>query len=171
MPLIPLQALLTHTSARDFRHSRGSMTHALVRSLFLSPGSWCIQGFVLPTKSLLFIQAVKVCNQIPLAFKVKFPGVAQSLSWIPSLGNLLWALEPLQQCENFFGIIVLQIVGHLLSSSVVELMANFFKRTYATRSTSQVCCSQNPCPCIRHCWQVLLQKTVKGRSGADSCLI
>ena len=83
--------------------------------------------------------------------KVKFPGVAQSLSWIPSLGNLLWALEPLQQCENFFGIIVLQIVGHLLSSSVVELMANFFKRTYATRSTSQVSCSQNPCPCIRHC--------------------
>ena len=142
---------MTHTSARDFRHSRGSLTHALVRSLFLSPGSWCMQGFVLPTKSLLFIQAVKVCNQIPLAFKVKFPGVAQSLSWIPSLGNLLWALEPLQQYENFFGIIVLQFVGHLLSSSVVELMANFFKRTYATCSISQVCCSQNPYPCIRHC--------------------
>ena len=33
--------------------------------------------------------------------------------------SLLWALELLQQCENFFGIIVLQFVGCLLSSSMV----------------------------------------------------
>ena len=31
--------------------------------------------------------------QIPLAFKVKFPGGSQSLCQIPRLGNLLWALE------------------------------------------------------------------------------
>ena len=39
---------------------------------------------------------------------------------IPRLGNLLWALELLQQCKNFFGIIVLQFVGCLLSGSVAN---------------------------------------------------
>ena len=61
------------------------------------------------------------CNQIPLAFKVKFPGGSQFLCWIPRLGNLLWALEVLQQCENFFYIVVLQSVGHLVRGSMVEL--------------------------------------------------
>ena len=28
------------------------------------------------------------------------------------MGSLIWGLEPSQQCENFFGIIVLQFVGH-----------------------------------------------------------
>ena len=31
--------------------------------------------------------------EIPLAFKIKFPGGSQSLYQIPRLGNLLWALE------------------------------------------------------------------------------
>ena len=35
----------------------------------------------------------KFYNQIPLAFKVKFPGGSQSLCQISKLGNLLWALE------------------------------------------------------------------------------
>ena len=58
----------------------------------------------------------KVCNQIPLVFKVKFSGGSQSLCQISRLGSLLWALELLQKCENFFGIIGLQFVGHLLGS-------------------------------------------------------
>ena len=37
------------------------------------------------------------------------------------MGNLLWALELLQQYENFFGIIVLQFVGCLLGGSTVGL--------------------------------------------------
>ena len=135
----------------------------------LGPGAYKV--LFCPRRVCCLPRLWKFWNQIPLAFKVKFPGVAQSLNWIPSLGILLWALEPLQQCKNIFGIIVLQFVGHLLSSSVVELMATSFKRIYATCSTSQVCCSQNPCPHIRHCWQVLLQKTLKARSGSDSCLI
>ena len=36
-----------------------------------------------------------------------FPVHSQPFGWIPSLGNLLWALELLQQCEDFFGVIVL----------------------------------------------------------------
>ena len=63
----------------------------------------------------------KFCNQILLAFKVKFPGDLQSLCWIARLGNLLFTLELSQQCENFFGIIVLQFVSHLLSSFIVGL--------------------------------------------------
>ena len=62
----------------------------------------------------------KFCKQIPLAFKVKFPGGSQSLCQISRLGNLLWALELLQQCENFFDRIVLQFVGCLLCSSMVD---------------------------------------------------
>ena len=88
----------------------------------------------------------KFCNQIPLASKVKFPGSSQSLCWIRRLGNLLWALELLQQCKNFFGIIVLQFVGRLLGGSVVVLMVTSSKKTYATHCASQVCCSQRPCP-------------------------
>ena len=53
----------------------------------------------------------KYCNQIPLAFKVRFPGESQSLCGIPRLGSLMWGSEPSQQWENFFGIIVLQFVG------------------------------------------------------------
>ena len=53
----------------------------------------------------------KYCNQIPLAFKVRFPGESQSLCGIPRLGCRMWGSEPSQQWENFFGIIVLQFVG------------------------------------------------------------
>ena len=43
-------------------------------------------------------------------------------------------LELLQQCENFFGIIVFQFVGRLLGDSVVGLLqeVTFSKRTCAT---------------------------------------
>ena len=50
--------------------------------------------------------------------------------------SLLWALELLQQCENFFGITVLQFVGCLLGGSMVGLMVTSSKRIYATHSTS-----------------------------------
>ena len=50
----------------------------------------------------------KFCNQIPLAFQVKFPRGSQSLCLIPRLGSLLWALEVLQQQGH---ILVRQAVG------------------------------------------------------------
>ena len=108
------------------------LAQSLVGTLLLSPGSWCTQGFVCALQESVSPVLWKFCNQILLAFKVKFSGDSQSLCWIPRLGNLLWALELLQQCENFFGIIVLQLVGHLLCSSTVELMVTSSKRTYAT---------------------------------------
>ena len=114
-------------------------------TLLLSPGSWCTQGFVCALQESVSPVLRKFCNQIPLAFKVKFPGGSQSLCLILRLGNLLWTLEVLQQWESFFGIIVLQFVGRLLSSSVMGLMVTSSKRAYATHCASQVCCSQSPC--------------------------
>ena len=73
---------------------------------------------------------VLVCTRFCWAFQEScFPVGSQPFSWIPSLGNLLWALELLQQCENFFGIIVLYFVGHLLGSPMVGLMVTSSKRT------------------------------------------
>ena len=56
----------------------------------------------------------KSFNQILLVVKDRFPGDSQSLCQIPRLGSLTWGSEPLQQRENFFGIIVFQSVGHPL---------------------------------------------------------
>ena len=62
------------------------------------------------------------------------------------MGNLLRALEFLQYCKNFFGIIVLQFVGHLLDGSMTGLTATSSERTCATWHASYFCCSQSPCP-------------------------
>ena len=86
-------------------------------------------------------------------------GGSQSLCQIPRLGNLLWALELLQQCEHFFGIIVLQFVGCLLCSFMVGLKS----------CASQVCCSQSPCPRGRPLLTLAATRdthTLKDRSGS-----
>ena len=98
-------------------HSQAILAQSFVRTLLLYPGSWCTQGFLCALQESVSLVLWKFCNQIPVVFKVKFPGGSQFFCQIPRLGNLLWALELLQQCENFFGIIVLQFVGHLLSAS------------------------------------------------------
>lgn len=129
VPLTPRQA-----TADPRLHWRLLDTHrrvwlSLVGSLLLSPGSWCTQGFVCALQESVTPVLCKFCNQIPLTFKVKFPGGFQSFCQIPRLVNLLWALKLLQQCENFLGVIVLQSVGYLLSGSMVGLMVTFSKRT------------------------------------------
>ena len=78
---------------RLLRHSQASLAQSLVGSLLLSPGSWYAQGFVCALEESVSPVLWKFCNQIPLAFKVKFPGGSPSLYHIPRLGNLLWALE------------------------------------------------------------------------------
>ena len=92
-------------------HSQAGLAQPLVGSLLLSPGSWCAQGFVCALEESVSPVLWKFCNQILLASEVKFPGGSQSLFQIPGLRNLLWILEILQQCENFFAIIVLQFVS------------------------------------------------------------
>ena len=86
--------------------------------------------------------------------------------------SLLWALELLQQCENFFGITVLQFVGCLLSGPIVELMAASSKRTDATCHASQLCCSQSPHPHSRSLLTYTSTgdtQTLNGWSGCIFC--
>ena len=73
--------------------SQAILAQSLVGSLLLSPGSWCAEGFVCSLQACVSPVLWKYCNQIPLASKVKFPGVSQSLCQILRLGNLLWVLE------------------------------------------------------------------------------
>ena len=152
-------------------HSRASLAQSLVGTLLLSPGSCCTQGFICVPQESVSPVLWKFCNQILLASKVKFPWGSQSLCQIPRLGNMLWVLECSKQCENFFGIIVLQFVGCLLSGSMVGLMANSSKTAYATGCVTQVYCTQSPCPCSRPLLTHAStgdSQTFKGRSGSVS---
>ena len=71
----------------------------------LSTGSSYTQDFVCALQGSVSPVLCKFCNQITLAFNVRFPRCSQFLCQIPRLGNLLWALELLQQCKKFLGII------------------------------------------------------------------
>ena len=51
-------------------HSQVCLTQSPMGSLLHSPGSWCTQGFVCALQQSCFTRPV-ICNQIPLAFKVK----------------------------------------------------------------------------------------------------
>ena len=53
----------------------------------------------------------KSCNQIQLAFRVRFSGDSFSC-WTPRLRRWMWGSDPSQQWEHFFYIIVLQFVVH-----------------------------------------------------------
>ena len=56
------------------------LTQPLVGTLLLSPGSWCAQGFVCALLESVSQVLWKLCNQIPLASKVKFCGGSYLLS-------------------------------------------------------------------------------------------
>ena len=100
------QATVDHASEGDSDAHR-QVWLRLAGSLLLSPGSWCAKGFVCALQESVSSVQWNFCHQVPLAFKVKFPGGFQCLCQIPRLGSLLWALALLQQYENFFGMTVL----------------------------------------------------------------
>ena len=108
------------------------------------PFSWVLvcTRFSLCPPSARFLR--KFCSKSHWNSKSNSLG-SQSLCQISRLGILLWVLELLQQCKNVFGIIVLQSVGHPLGGSMVGLVVTSSRRAYATRHTSQACCSQSPC--------------------------
>ena len=107
--------LLTHTSTGDPPTLAGSCDS--VSCGVTAPFLWvlvCARFGLCPPRleSLFPLVLWKSCNQIPLTFKVRFPEDSQSLCPVPRLGSLTWGSEPSPQCKNFFGIIVLQFVGH-----------------------------------------------------------
>ena len=108
----PCPQRLIQASAGGLQLSQAGLAPFPVESLLLSPGSWSTQHFVCVFQKSLFPPVLwMVCNQIPLTFKVRFPGDSLSFCQIPGLGSLTWGSEPWQRWENFLGIIVLQIVG------------------------------------------------------------
>ena len=111
-------------------HSQAGLTQSLVGSLLLSPGSCCTRSCLCPPRVSVSPVLWKFWNQIPLAFKVRFPGDSQSLCRIPWLGSLLWALE---LCDAMRTSVVQLFsslwVGCLLSGSVVGPMATSSQRT------------------------------------------
>ena len=155
---VPLTALLTHTSTWDswtLTGKPGSVSCGIT-----APLSWVLvwTRFVCALQEAVSPVLWEFCNQMPLAFKVKFPGDSLSLCQ-PQVGKSIVVLKLLQQCENFFGTVVLQSVGCLLRGSMVGL----------TCWASLVCCSQSPCP---HSSPLLTHdstgdtQTLKGRSGS-----
>ena len=82
--------LSTHTSARDSWTLTG--TSGSVSCRVIASFSWVLvcTGFASAFQESVSSVLCKFCNQIPLAFKVKFPGGSQSLCHVPGLGNLLW---------------------------------------------------------------------------------
>ena len=114
----------------------------------LGPGD---ARFCLCPPRVCFSSPCRFCNQILLTSKVKFSGGFQSFCQSPRLGNLLWVLELSYQCENFFDIIVLQFVGHLLHSSVVGSMATSSKRACAAGCVTSSPALRAPALVPSHC--------------------
>ena len=116
LPVTPSlgESLPTHSSTGDPPTLAGSF--GSVSCGVTAPFLWVFVccGFVFAFQDWSFFSPVlwKSYNQIPLALKVRVPGDSQSLCWVPSLRSLIWGSEPSQQWENFFGVIVLQLVGH-----------------------------------------------------------
>ena len=88
-----------------------------VESLLSSSWSWYRWDFVCaPPKT-----GVSVSPSPMEVLQSNTPGLQDQIPWtkgfpvlcqIPRLGSMTWGSEPSQQWENFFGIIVLQFVGH-----------------------------------------------------------
>jgi len=99
LPLSPASAGDPPTLAGSF----GSVSRAVT-----APFLWVLVSarlvLCVPSKTQVsFFPPVlwKSCNQIPLAFTVRFPGDSQSLCCFPRLGSLT---QPSQQWKSFFGI-------------------------------------------------------------------
>ena len=86
-------SMIGHCRPRPPPETPDHLGKSLVGSLLISPGPWCTQCVVCALKEYVSPVLWRICNQIPLASKVKFSGGSQSLCQIPRLGNLLWVLE------------------------------------------------------------------------------
>ena len=119
---------------------------------------WCHFSFLLGpgVHKFLFVPSKSLFPQsrgssVIKAFKVKFPEGSQFLCWIPRLGNLSQALEVLQQCENFFYIIVLQFVGHLVGGFTVELRSPPPRVLMPHAAPPRFAAARAPVPVADHC--------------------
>ena len=86
------EALLTHTSTGDLPTLAGLLVQPPMGLLLFSSESWCLQGSVhtLQDKPLFAPGSPvlwKSCNQISMAFKVRFPGDSRCFLSDPQAGK------------------------------------------------------------------------------------
>ena len=162
VPLIPWQAIVD-----TVLHWRPPKTHRQVWLSLLWGQCYFLLGLgahkvlFVPSKSLCFPSPVEGLQSNPTV-KLRFPGDFQSLWWISRLGSLVWGPELLQQYENFFCLIVLQLVDHPPGGTM---------ETYwgPNGDLLQECLCHMPClpalllccPRSRHCWPMSPQETLK----------
>ena len=112
------------------KHSQASPAHVSCGAT--APFSWVLvhtRFFLCPPRVSVLLVLWNLYNQNLLTFKIKYPGDSQCVCQIPRLGSLMWGLEPWHQCENFFGTVALQLVGHPPGGSMVGLMVTSSRRT------------------------------------------
>ena len=149
VPLTPQQATVNpHLPWRllDTRRQVGLSLLWGHFSFLLGPG---VHKFLFVPSKSLFPQSRG--SSVIKAFKVKFPEGSQFLCWIPRLGNLSQALEVLQQCENFFYIIVLQFVGYLVGGFTVELRSPPPRVLMPHAAPPRFAAARAPVPVADHC--------------------
>ena len=98
--------LLTHASTKDPQTLtvKSISVSCGVTTLFI--GSWCAQDFVC---ALCFLQ---FCGSSVIKSHCPSSRIPSLFAGSPRLGRLMWGIEPSQKCKNFFGIIVIQFLGH-----------------------------------------------------------
>lgn len=159
----------THSSARDSQTLTGKFGTLFCGVTVPFPWVLVLTSVCLyPPKSVSPV-LWKLYYQILLTLKVRFPEDSLSLCQIPWLSSLNWVLDPSQQCENFFGKIVVQFLGHKPSGCMVGLMATSSKWTYDTCPMSTTVAASATIPAPGHCWPTPWQQTLTGRSGSVSC--
>ena len=122
-------------------HRRPSNSHrsslSPVGSCSFSLGqSWCSQCFCVclcRVESLFPPHSVKVLQSNSAGPRSQIPWGFHSLCWIPSLETLIGGLESSQQCKTFFGITVLQFVGHPPSGYEVWFYHDYAAPTISLR--------------------------------------
>ena len=145
-------------------------SQASLRTLLLSPGSWCTQGLCVPSKSLF----PQFCGSSII--KSHWPPKSNSTGFSvplldPQVGKFVVGPRTFLTVWEFLWYNFFALVGHLLGSAMVGLMVTSSKRAYATLCVTQVCCKQGPCPHGRPlltCASTGDTQTLKGRSGSVS---
>ena len=179
--VVKVMSLLLNTLSRLVTAFLPRYTHLLI-SWLQSPSTVILKPKKIKSVTVSIVSPsiwMKWWDWMPLSQFSECWVLSQLFHWSHSLGGFIpWVgksvvgLTTLEQCGNFFGIIVLQFMGCLLGSSIVRLMTISFKRTYATCLASQDCCCQSPCPCCRPlltCASSGNTQTLKGWSGSVSC--
>ena len=179
--VVKVMFLLLNTQSRLVTAFLPKCTHLLI-SWLQSPSTVILKPKKIKSVTVSIVSPsiwMKWWNWMPLSQFSECWVLSQLFHWshslggfIPRVGKSVVGLTTLEQCGNFFGIIVLQFMGCLLGSSIVRLMTISFKRTYATCLAFQDCCCQSPCPCCRPlltCASSGNTQTLKGWSGSVSC--